>query len=581
MSRQIRFTLASKLTVAFAAVAVVPIVAVAGLAQRLIEQRYRGEFIRSLDAAQRDVVTEYDRAAGEVAAVAKRLARADDPVVGQLLLDLAKGGLDEERERSLLHRAPEQMRAAGLDFLQLVDDRAVVLAAGHYPGRAGQKDEAAVARGRRHPGKPMLVMARVVAGGQQRDALMIEVAQRVETDYARLTVVTGREVSSAFLERLKLPARLVGEGGKQLAVSSRGFPTRPYPRRAIELPGADAPARVEVAVPDEELDRALSWIRALAGAVTAGGLALALLLGFLVARRIARPLGALAEGARRVAAGDLDAVVDVHTRDEVGDLARTFNAMIRELGEAQGRLVHAERVAAWREIAQRIAHEIKNPLTPIQMAIETLQRARKAKPQLFEEIFDESSRTILEEVARLKHIVAEFSAFARMPEPQLQPVDVREIVEGALGLYAGAEVTIERTFDADLQVNADREQLQQVLRNLLENARDAAAEVTERRATIRVSARRVGERVEIAIADSGPGITAEARARLFTPYFTTKAHGTGLGLAIVHRIVTDHGGEIRVGGAEGEGAVFALSLPSFDSGSQRTRLRTDGEGVSG
>ncbi len=555
-----RFPLATKLTVTYVVVAVVPIVAVAVVAQRLVEARYRAEFKASLDTAERGVKEGYADAADNVKATVAGVATRENPVVGQVLLDLAKGGLDEERQRSLVQRAPAEMHALRLDAWELLTDDGTVLAAGHDRGRAGAVDEAARARARRHPGRAVLAVERVANRGYQRDALMIEVAQPVQNEDARVILVGGRELSSAFLDHLKLHARLLAPDGTQLAVGSLGFPTaKPYPRRVIPLPGDDPAARVEVAVSDEDLGRALSWIRLAAVAVSVGGFALALLLGALVARRIARPLAALADGAHRVAAGDLGVTVDVRTRDEVGDLAATFNAMTADLLEARERLVHAERVAAWREIARRIAHEIKNPLTPIQMAMETMQRVRRGKPELFDEIFDESSRTILEEVARLKHIVAEFSGFARMPEPKLAPVAVHELVEGALALYAGGEVSIARDL-APATVRGDRDQLQQVLLNLLENARDAVAQAG--RGDIAVRTRRAGDRVEIEVADSGPGISEEARARLFTPYFTTKKQGTGLGLAIVHRIVTDHGGEIRVGANEGGGAVFVVALPA-------------------
>ena len=167
---------------------------------------------------------------------------------------------------------------------------------------------------------------------------------------------------------------------------------------------------------------------------------------------------------------------------------------------------------------------------------------------MFDELFAESSRTILDEVARLKHIVGEFSSFARMPQPRVAPLDLKEVVESTLSLYS-SEVAREL---APARANADRDQIIQVLLNLLENARDAAG--PDGRVTVRTRA--LGGRVELEVADGGPGLSEEARARVFTPYFTTKAKGTGLGLAICHRIVTDHGGEIRVGGAEGQGAVF-------------------------
>jgi nitrogen fixation/metabolism regulation signal transduction histidine kinase len=292
---------------------------------------------------------------------------------------------------------------------------------------------------------------------------------------------------------------------------------------------------------------------------------LALLAGALVARRITGPLRELADGAVAVAGGSLDASVPVRTRDEVGELAATFNAMTRDLAGARDELVRAERVAAWREIAQRIAHEIKNPLTPIQMAIETLQRAhRKSAPQ-FDALFGESAQTILDEVGRLKRIVHEFSSFARMPAPALAPVDVSEVVDGALALYKGGETALDLVLPRDLpRALADKEQLTQVVINLVENARDAVAAGKGR---IRVVTRADIERgrIELEVADDGPGLSDEARGKLFTPYFTTKPRGTGLGLAIVHRIVTDHGGEIRVGGSPGAGAVFTVALPKARS----------------
>jgi nitrogen fixation/metabolism regulation signal transduction histidine kinase len=235
--------------------------------------------------------------------------------------------------------------------------------------------------------------------------------------------------------------------------------------------------------------------------------------------------------------------------------------MIGDLTGAREALVRAERVAAWREIAQRIAHEIKNPLTPIQMAIETLKRAKARGPETFDPLFAESAATILDEVGRLKNIVSEFSRFARMPAPTLGPVPLQPLVQSATALYAGS-VPITLSIEPDLPpARADRDQLTQVLVNLLENARDAVAQAAG--GGIRVALQRApGGGLALEVADDGPGLSEEARARLFTPYFTTKPNGTGLGLAIVQRIVSDHGGEIRVGVPPGgRGAAFTITLP--------------------
>jgi len=268
-------------------------------------------------------------------------------------------------------------------------------------------------------------------------------------------------------------------------------------------------------------------------------------------------------GAQAVSSGDWKHRVPVRRKDELGELAGAFNAMTAQLRESKAKLVQAERVAAWQEIARAIAHEIKNPLTPIQMSVETMRKTYSQKHPSFEEIFEESTRTVLEEVQRLKRIVAEFSEFARLPKPDRQPCSVDEIVGGALALYRGAVKVVEELDGGLPPIDADRDQLTQVVLNLLENARDAVAsrgsDQTVGRITVRT--RKQGERVELEVEDNGPGFDPAILDQLFTPYFTTKEAGTGLGLAIVHRIVTDHGGTVSATSNPGKGARFVVDLP--------------------
>jgi two-component system nitrogen regulation sensor histidine kinase NtrY len=590
--------LQTKLTLAFVAVALAPIAVLAGIARVVISNQYRGEFRRTLEQAEAEVEREYQRIADDVREATARVARVDDPTLGPLLVELARGPLDDEHQRDLETRAETQMRALGFDVFEILDERGEVLAAAHYPGRAGDVDAAALSLGRGRSAQAQLVEEQVLDGGSARKQLALEAAREVQAGFAlegrrpRVIVVGGRVLGHAFLDRLHRGARLVGPDGKVLLGPASGGGH--YPQTVVEFKRADGTiaARVEITIPNDDLERTLALISFAAAGLGLGGLALALLLGAFVARRWSRPLGELADGARAVARGQLDTHVEVVARDEVGELATAFNAMIRDLRTAREELVRAERVAAWREIAQRIAHEIKNPLTPIQMAIETLQRAyRRAQAtqatpttptaraagdnpsdgsggppsravvgEQFDALFGESAQAILDEVGRLKHIVAEFSSFARMPAPKLAPCDVGELVEAALALYSGA-VPLERALATGLPpALADRDQVTQVIMNLLENARDAIAAGSDG-GRITVATRVSNGRVEIEVADSGPGLSDEARAKLFTPYFTTKAKGTGLGLAIVHRIVSDHGGEIRVGGAVGQGAVFTVALP--------------------
>ena len=556
--------LQTKLTLGFAAV-LLPLAVQGVVARWLVENQYRGQFSRALDDAEAEVGREYRRLAEDVARATRRISRNDDPMIGRVLMELGKGPLDDEQERQLSADAQRQMRALGFDVLEIVDGRGEVLACGHFPGRVGDSDPDALALARSQPGQPRLVEERVVDGGQVQPILAVEVALEVQADFTdgrkpRVVVIGGRRLGAPFLDGLHHQARLLAPDGTVLASHLDGkSKTDPrWPRRIIELgEGGRTVARVEIVVPDDELARTLSYIAWATGALGLGGVALSLLVSFVLARRTSRGVAEVAEAARQVARGRPDVHVPVRSNDEVGQLAGAFNQMVHDLSTARDELVRAERLAAWREIAQRIAHEIKNPLTPIQMSVETLQRAQKKGDQkMFDELFAESSRTILDEVARLKHIVAEFSSFARMPAPRLAPLDLGEAVESTLSLYAGS---VERQLAPGLVVDADRDQMVQVLINLLENARDAVLGRADGKVTVRTRA--VDGGVELAVEDNGPGITEEARARLFTPYFTTKSKGTGLGLAIVHRIVSDHGGEIRVGGAVGQGAIFTVFLP--------------------
>jgi signal transduction histidine kinase len=212
-------------------------------------------------------------------------------------------------------------------------------------------------------------------------------------------------------------------------------------------------------------------------------------------------------------------------------------------------------------VARRLAHEIKNPLTPIAMSVETLRDAHEKKRGDFGEIFDEGTRAIGEEVRRLKRIVDEFSRFARLPAPERAPVAPDELVSATLALFAEppAGVSIVRDVAPGLpRVLADRDQILQLLLNLVRNALDAMGGG----GTLTVLARPAPGGVAFAVTDTGPGIPAAHLARVFEPYFTTKEGGTGLGLAIAQRIAEEHGGGLEAASEPGRGATFTLTLPA-------------------
>lgn len=305
-------------------------------------------------------------------------------------------------------------------------------------------------------------------------------------------------------------------------------------------------------------------VRTIAFIVGGIGVFVGLLLSAWVASRVTRPVEQLAEAASDVAAGNWNAQVEVSAGGEIGQLADAFNQMTRELIEQRERLVQSERVAAWRELARRLAHELKNPLFPLQITVENLLRARECSPEQFDEVFRESTTTLLAELQNLKAIVGRFSDFAKMPTPQLQRININELVLRALKTYE-AQLTVDRpAITAHLElaenlpaIQADPELLHRAVSNLILNAMDAMPSG----GTITLRTRRNESGVRIEVADTGTGLTQEECKRLFTPYYTTKQHGTGLGLAIVQSVVSDHHGKITVASEPDHGTNFRIDLP--------------------
>jgi two-component system, NtrC family, nitrogen regulation sensor histidine kinase NtrY len=304
-------------------------------------------------------------------------------------------------------------------------------------------------------------------------------------------------------------------------------------------------------------------IRATAYGVAAGGILLAIVFSLWIAARVSRPVEELARAAEEVAGGSWDTRVLVRGRDEVSVLARSFNHMTEQLVTQRERLVQSERVAAWRELARRLAHELKNPLFPLQLTVENLTRARQLPPAEFDEVFNESTQTLSMEIGNLKKIIGRFSDFSKMPKPELERTDAKDAVMRVRNLYAagtedGPKIDlVTKLEESPMPLMVDLELLHRALSNLVLNAKDAMPEG----GTVTMSAQNRGSDVEIRVSDTGQGLTPEECERLFTPYYTTKQHGTGLGLAIVQSVVADHAGTISVESRQGQGASFVILLP--------------------
>jgi len=295
---------------------------------------------------------------------------------------------------------------------------------------------------------------------------------------------------------------------------------------------------------------------------------LSILVSFLLTEEIIRPIVNLEEATRRVADGDFSFRILSRSADELSHLVGSFNRMVSELSHSREKLKQSEKISAWQEIAQRLAHEIKNPLTPIKLSAQRILKKYTADPEAgageFQKVLQASVSSIVREVDNLNDLLVEFREFARLPMPRLQSVHLRELVEEVAQMYRNlsTEVIIDLShISEDSVIRADPGQINQVLANLIRNAVQAmpkGGEISIRSAVVNKENRRF---CRIWIKDSGSGIPEEIRGRVFEPYFTSKTEGAGLGLAIVERIVFDHDGNIWFETQEGVGTTFIIDLP--------------------
>jgi two-component system nitrogen regulation sensor histidine kinase NtrY len=307
-------------------------------------------------------------------------------------------------------------------------------------------------------------------------------------------------------------------------------------------------------------------------------------LGLFLARGFTLRIKRLANASNQVAGGNLDVRVPVTGSDELTELARVFNRMLGEMQQSRARIEYLQRIGAWQEMAQRLAHEIKNPLTPIQLAVQECHRKYGGDDPRYRGLLDTTLEIVEEEVGTLRRLVGNFSSFARLPHAELKEASLRDFLrecseqlghlgaelteEGAEEVIVAHDVTILWEVPSEpIPAAIDRQMLRRVLVNLVRNAveaiRDARpAREGEPRGQVLVHARATNDGVELLVEDDGPGVPEASRERVFDPYFTTKAEGTGLGLAIVKKIVVEHNGSIAVRTSERlGGSMFVVTLP--------------------
>ncbi len=545
----------------------------------LVERTFEQQLEQRLDQLLRATDRELDARAQDVD---RRLAGIEETLRTRetdLLEKLLTGRIDA----GVRAAAGRMMRATGLDVLEFLDDGGRILSSGHWEEQAGHDDPVVSTT----PAGEALVR-RIV--GRSDETTALTVTRRIGAGARGLQLHGGFTIGDRFLDTLAgtEAAVLVDGPGNPLAAGGRGPELDPASLRAslaagrtaegpLRLRGRDGGAWVGFAIPlggpagpapatlvlvaDREgleaLVRRLRWSFLLLGGLTALGAALA---GVWIAGRITRPVGELVRSVDAIARGEADYTFPRQPEHELDELVESFSRLHRSLAEQQHRALAAERVAAWREVARRVAHEIKNPLAPIRLTVENLLTARRRAPEEFDTLFEEGARTILEEVEQLRRMVTEFSEFARLPEPRPRPTDVDRLVDSIVGLYAAEPgIELRRTGGGLPPCTIDEGLMGQAVKNVVQNAVEAMGESG---GVLEVETAADGPAgVAIRVSDGGPGFSPEALDRALEPYFTTKPSGTGLGMAIAWRIVGGHGGSLSAENRPGGGAVVTLRFP--------------------
>jgi two-component system, NtrC family, nitrogen regulation sensor histidine kinase NtrY len=540
-------SLRSRLLLAFSLVALLPLlIAMAVLTQR-IRASVRAQADERLAATAALLRTRID---AERARTAERLALiAGDPALKRLIL------VEPPQSPATGEALAEQRFLLGLDLLMVADTSGRVLGeAASVPGQEPPLPATAIA--------PLATAGTTMVPALGRRALVAVASVPVRYQGATVArLIGGTSLDSTWLAALArtsgidLTLRDAGGGVVATTVSDENASLL---SRRVALGDGAAPT-LTVLASTAIADRAVSALAGAAVVLGALGLLLAIGLALLWSRQISRPVERLAAFSQRIAQGDWDEPLALASVTELSTLAAALERMREDLGRYRERLRVSERHAAWSQMARQVAHEIKNPLTPIAVSVADLRRSYEQRRADFPQILDQAVRTIGDEVESLKRLLQSFSELGRMPEPKPERCALDDLLGDLRTLYAGeiasGRLAIARS--ASLQLTTDRAQLRQALVNLIQNgleALDGAGRVS-------VAAVARGDAVEIAVADDGHGIDAAQRARLFTPGFTTRERGSGLGLTIVQRIVHDLGGTVSIDPPAARGATFRVRLP--------------------
>jgi signal transduction histidine kinase len=541
---------------------------------------------------------EFDHEGEEITRGVETIAGSDQ--ILRTTSELANGA----EYANFVNEATSYAAAQRLDFLDLIAPDGAIISSAHWPARFGYKlrwfldrpgplPERAFLKHVETPQGSVLAMLCLrpvrmhglnfyLIGGRKLDAILqavstpeglhVSIFSSPEQGSGELIGPAKEDISSprinAMIQKVlsdRKEASITVDTGQEL--------TEEEILHAIPLPGYSdrVPAVLLVGNSLEQELLLEKRIRNISLVIAGVAVFIGVIVSGIVMARVSRPIRTLAQAAAEIGQGNWDVRVETSGKDEIGKLATAFNQMTEELIGQRERLVQSERVAAWRELARRLAHELKNPLFPLQITVENLLRARENTPEQFDELFRESTSTLLAEIANLKTIIGRFSDFSKMPAPQIQAVDLNEMVRAVTQLFQGqlnrdpGQIRAELRLGELPPVSGDPVLLRRVVENLVLNAIDAMpkggtltfrTEMNERFAVFELS-------------DTGAGLTPEECDRLFTPYYTTKQHGTGLGLAIVQSVVSDHHGRISVSSRKNQGTTFRVEIPLWTAEDER------------
>jgi two-component system, NtrC family, nitrogen regulation sensor histidine kinase NtrY len=574
----------------------ISITASVGAAAWLIETRAHEAFRQVEQERTATLVNQFRR---EFEHEGEEITRGVETIAGSdQMLRTASELANGAEYANFVNEAASYAAAQRLDFLDLIAPDGAIISSAHWPARFGYKQRWFLDRAAPLPERAFLKHVETPQGS----VLAMLCLRPVRAHGLNFYLVGGRKLDlvlqalsppegvhvSIFSSPEQGPGELLGAARNDLTVPvveslvqkvlrSRAEdsvtldlgPEMPQEEilHAIPLPGYSGrvPAVLLVGNSLEQELLLEKRIRNISLVIAGIAVFIGVIVSGVVTARVSRPIRTLAQAAGELGQGNWDVRVETSGKDEIGRLGLAFNQMTEELIGQRERLVQSERVAAWRELARRLAHELKNPLFPLQITVENLLRARENTPEQFDEVFRESTSTLLAEIANLKTIIGRFSDFSRMPAPQIQAVDLNEMVRAITQLFQGQLNREPGRINAELHlgdlppVSGDPVLLRRVVENLVLNAIDAMP----KGGTLTF---RTGMNEKLAVfelSDTGAGLTQEECDRLFTPYYTTKQHGTGLGLAIVQSVVSDHHGRISVSSRKNQGTTFHVELPVY------------------